>query len=123
MLARGYGALGVADICARADVRKGSFYYFFESKQALAVAVITAHWQAERDGWAAALRADVPVLDRLRRLTALMTSVQCESKARSGTVTGCLLGNLALELSTQDESVRGCLAGIFDEQVALVEAV
>ncbi|MEW1590357.1 helix-turn-helix domain-containing protein, partial [Micromonospora vinacea] len=33
---RGYTALGVAEICAAAGVPKGSFYYFFESKQALA---------------------------------------------------------------------------------------
>ena len=25
---RGYGSIGVAEICARADVRKGSFYHF-----------------------------------------------------------------------------------------------
>ncbi|HCU50381.1 MAG TPA: TetR family transcriptional regulator, partial [Micromonosporaceae bacterium] len=30
MLSRGYGSIGVAEICARADVKKGSFYHFFE---------------------------------------------------------------------------------------------
>ena len=41
---RGYSALGVAEICKAADVPKGSFYYFFESKEALALAVIDEHW-------------------------------------------------------------------------------
>ncbi|WP_329232656.1 TetR/AcrR family transcriptional regulator [Streptomyces canus] len=41
---RGYSALGVAEICKAAGVPKGSFYYFFESKEALALAVVDEHW-------------------------------------------------------------------------------
>ena len=33
-----YGSVSVDDICERADVKKGSFYYFFPSKSDLAVA-------------------------------------------------------------------------------------
>ena len=33
-----YGAVTIDDICQRAEVKKGSFYYFFESKSDLAVA-------------------------------------------------------------------------------------
>src|SRR3981189_495802 len=36
----GYSALGVAEICRTAGVPKGSFYYFFDSKESLALAVI-----------------------------------------------------------------------------------
>ena len=31
-----YGAVTIDDICRRADVKKGSFYYFFDSKADLA---------------------------------------------------------------------------------------
>jgi AcrR family transcriptional regulator len=41
----------VAEICKTAGVPKGSFYYFFESKEALALAVIEEHWAAERREW------------------------------------------------------------------------
>ncbi|MEV5543961.1 helix-turn-helix domain-containing protein [Saccharopolyspora shandongensis] len=44
---RGYSALGVAEICKAAGVPKGSFYYFFESKETLALAVLDDHWDAE----------------------------------------------------------------------------
>lgn len=43
---RGYSALGVAEICKSAGVPKGSFYYFFESKEALALTVLDEHWAA-----------------------------------------------------------------------------
>ncbi len=35
----------MSEICEAADVRKGSFYHFFASKQELAVAVIDRHWR------------------------------------------------------------------------------
>ncbi|WP_327376685.1 TetR/AcrR family transcriptional regulator [Streptomyces sp. NBC_01216] len=123
MRSRGYSSLGVAEICARADVRKGSFYHFFESKQALTVEVVDAYWESERDCWAGVLAAPGSALDRLRALLEAMAAVQRRMKETSGTVDGCLLGNLALELSTQEPDVRARLETIFDEQIRLVAGV
>ena len=39
-----YGAVTIDDICKRAEVKKGSFYYFFESKAELAVAALEKMW-------------------------------------------------------------------------------
>ena len=55
---RGYSALGVAEICKTAGVPKGSFYYFFESKEALALAVLDRHWDDQRRAWQRVLTAD-----------------------------------------------------------------
>src|SRR5687767_10110076 len=43
-----YGGVTIDDICKRAEVKKGSFYYFFDSKAALAVAALEKMW---RDDW------------------------------------------------------------------------
>ncbi|GAA3446543.1 TetR family transcriptional regulator [Planomonospora venezuelensis] len=123
MLGRGYGSIGVAEICARADVRKGSFYHFFESKQALTVAVVDAHWQAQRTAWTAVLDAPAPALDRLERLLREQAEGQRRAKLDGGAVHGCLLANLALELSRQDGPVQERLEEIFAEQIGLVQAV
>lgn len=120
---RGYSGLGVAEICTAAGVPKGSFYYFFESKQAMAQAVIEEHWAAQRAQWAAILGGPEPPLQRLKRLFEATAAVQQGSQSEGGSVTGCLFGNLALELSTQDEAVRGRLQEIFDAQITMVEAV
>jgi TetR/AcrR family transcriptional repressor of nem operon len=122
MRTRGYSSLGVAEICAKAEVKKGSFYHFFESKQALTVEAVNAYWNAERTCWTTELAATRPALDRLRRLLNTMAQLQRRMKETSGTVDGCLLGNLALELSTQEPAVRARLEEIFDEQIALVAA-
>lgn len=122
MLNRGYGTIGVAEICARADVKKGSFYHFFESKQALTIEAINAHWAAQRPDWVATLRGDGPAEDRLERLCLDQAAAQRAAKTEGGAVNGCLFGNLALEMSTQDVVVQARLAEIFDEQIDLVHA-
>jgi len=48
---RGYGEMGLADILQRAGVTKGAFYYHFDSKDALAVAVIDQFQIAIRDAF------------------------------------------------------------------------
>ncbi|MFD3545858.1 TetR/AcrR family transcriptional regulator [Streptomyces sp. NPDC058655] len=123
MRSRGYNSLGVAEICTRAEVKKGSFYHFFESKQALTVEVVDAYWQGERSCWAGELSAPTPALDRLRRLLDAIAAVQRRMKEDSGTIDGCLLGNLALELSTREPDIQARLKEIFDEQIQLVTTV
>jgi TetR/AcrR family transcriptional repressor of nem operon len=120
---RGYSALGVAEICEAAGVPKGSFYYFFKSKEALALAVLDGHWAAERQGWAGALADDVSPLQRLRRLFEATRADQLAGQQSCGTISGCLFGNLTLELSNQTELIRERLQQIFNEQVDLVEKV
>ncbi|MEU9449854.1 TetR/AcrR family transcriptional regulator [Streptomyces sp. NPDC048277] len=120
---RGYSALGVAEICKAAGVPKGSFYYFFESKEALALAVVDEHWAAQKRDWTRALGGDAEPLRRLRRLCEETETGQRAVQQGRGAVAGCLFGNLTLELSNQTEAVRGRLQEIFDAQVGMVESV
>ncbi|MFE7216588.1 TetR/AcrR family transcriptional regulator [Streptomyces sp. NPDC057611] len=120
---RGYSALGVAEICKSAGVPKGSFYYFFESKEALALAVLDEHWADERRDWSRILGSDAEPLQRLRQLFEETEAAQRDGQKTCGTVSGCLFGNLTLELSNQTESIRRRLQEIFDDQVGMVEAV
>lgn len=119
---RSYGTIGVAEIAAEAKVPKGSFYYFFPSKQALALAVIDKHWQNQRAEWLRALTGPGPVTERLRELFDVTTEVQRQAVNGTGAVVGCLFGNLALEVSGQDDPVRSRLQEIFEEQIDIVEA-
>jgi TetR/AcrR family transcriptional repressor of nem operon len=120
---RGYTALGVAEICKAAGVPKGSFYYFFESKEALALTVVDEYWAAQQRDWARTLGGDAAPLQRLRQLFEETEAGQRAVQQGCGTVSGCLFGNLTLELSNQTEAVRGRLQEIFDAQVDMVEAV
>jgi TetR/AcrR family transcriptional repressor of nem operon len=120
---RGYSALGVAEICAAAGVPKGSFYYFFESKEALALAVIDEHWAQQRQDWARILGGEAEPVERLRQLFEATQAGQLAGQQSCGTVSGCMFGNLTLELSNQTEAIRERLQQIFDAQVDMVATV
>jgi TetR/AcrR family transcriptional repressor of nem operon len=120
---RGYSALGVAEICKAADVPKGSFYYFFESKEALALAVLDEHWRAQRADWERILGGRKAPLRQLRRLFQETEAGLRAGQQSCGTVSGCMFGNLTLELSNQTELIRERLQEIFDAQVEMVEKV
>ncbi|GHH79202.1 TetR family transcriptional regulator [Streptomyces sulfonofaciens] len=120
---RGYSALGVAEICKAAGVPKGSFYYFFDSKETLALAVLDEEWHAQHRTWDAILGGGDGPLQRLRRLFEATEAAQRAGQHSCGTVAGCLFGNLTLELSNRTELIRTRLQEIFDAQVAMVEGV
>lgn len=101
-----YGAITIDDICQRADVKKGSFYYFFESKCDLAVAALDDLWNEK---WKPQLDALFsPSLDPLKRLTGYLESIyakQVELKQRFGKVLGCPVCSVGSEISTQEEKL------------------
>lgn len=119
----GYSALGVAEICRTAGVPKGSFYYFFDSKESLALAVIDEHWAGQKRTWTTALSGDAQPLLRLRRLFEETAAGLRAAQQSCGTVSGCLFGNLTLELCNQTEAIRVRLQEIFDAQVEMVDSV
>jgi TetR/AcrR family transcriptional regulator, transcriptional repressor for nem operon len=101
-----YGTVSVDQICARAGVKKGSFYHFFPSKSELAVAALEEHWQKNRACLDEMFSAQVSPLDRLRNYCAYTEFRQHESRKKSGKVLGCPYISIGCELSTQDEQVR-----------------
>jgi TetR/AcrR family transcriptional repressor of nem operon len=119
----GYSALGVAEICKAAGVPKGSFYYFFSSKEQLALAVLDEHWSSQRGSWNQHLRSDDPPLQRLRKLFEATEAGQRAGQQSCGTISGCLFGNLTLEMSNQTEAIRERLQQIFDAQVDMIDNV
>lgn len=114
--ARSYSEVGVAAICEQAQVKKGSFYHFFPSKQALTLAVLdTYFFDMKEQLLDQAFRDELPPLSRFHKLFDLVYEFQQHLKQMTGHVVGCPFGNLALELATQDEIIRQKLDTIFDK--------
>ena len=66
---------------------------------------------------------DLPPLERLCRFLERSYEGQVRCFKENGRVLGCLLGNLALELSTQDDDGGGRLRELFDAHVDRFERV
>jgi len=119
--ARSYADVGVNEICVAADVRKGSFYHFFSSKQELAVAVIDRHWrEAYENVVMPALAAGATPMGQLQELTIGIADEVDRLTEELGVVPGCPFGNLAVELSTIDGAVRERLERLFESQKELL---
>ena len=105
---RSYAGVGVGEICADAGVQKGSFYHFFASKTDLGVAVVDEAERRFRLEIVSSYLDDqrVPPLERLERLMEHYYTFAVANRAETGHVWGCPVGNLATELSTQDEALR-----------------
>jgi TetR/AcrR family transcriptional repressor of nem operon len=101
-----YGSVSVDDICAKAGVNKGSFYYAFKSKSELAVAAYERHWESKRPKMDLLFSSQVPSLERLKNYFEVIVADQKERAEKCGKVLGCPFVSLGSELSTQEESIR-----------------
>ena len=109
-----YGSTSVDDICEKAGVKKGSFYYFFESKADLAIAAIDSEWQRRRPQLDAIFSPIVPPLERFEKLADFINCDQAEARDRFGCVLGCPLFALGAEISTQEPKLQKKIEEILD---------
>lgn len=123
--ARSYSAVGIQEICDHAMVKKGSFYHFFPSKQALTLELLEQSWQKFEQNFLQHVKnsEERPVLQRITRFFELGEQFQQHLFNEKGCILGCPYGNLAIELSTQDEVLRNRLSKSFMQMEALFEDV
>jgi TetR/AcrR family transcriptional repressor of nem operon len=109
-----YGAVTIDAICERAQVKKGSFYYFFESKSDLAAVAIEV-WSKERKlAMEEIFHPDVPPIERIRGYIDFVAQRQLAAYAASGQVLGCPLFALGCEICTQDERLTALIQGLLE---------
>lgn len=118
---KGFSATGIDEILRRVGVPKGSFYHYFESKEAFGGALIDAYsaYFARRLARFLGDESRRP-LDRLR---AFIASAQA-GMARYDYQRGCLIGNLGQEMGSLPEAYRAQLAAVFaDWQLRLADCL
>jgi len=100
---RGFAAVSIKDIVAAAGVPKGSFHYYFASKDAYALALMD-HFGRHMADVAAVLNADPKLgpVERLRRFFRAYAKRMADEKYE----TGCLLGVMAAEAGDLAPPVR-----------------
>lgn len=112
--ASSYADVGVQAICEKAEVKKGSFYHFFPSKQELTLAVIDSFFEGFKESIIReAFSSNLPPSKRFEKLFELSIARQQRIFEQTGHVLGCPFGNLATEMATSDEMIRCKIDGLF----------
>jgi TetR/AcrR family transcriptional repressor of nem operon len=97
-----YGSTTIDHICEKAGVKKGSFYYFFDSKSDLAIAAVEAKFQEERKKSDAIFSPTIPPLERIHGMCQYLLERQGELRKKHGRVLGCPLHSIGSEVSTEE---------------------
>src|SRR5580692_5540411 len=107
---RGYAGTSMADLLAHSAVNSGSFYHFFESKEALLRAVLETYKDALRPMVMdpAFAQAEEPVA----RIFAILAGYR-ERILQTGCTYGCPLGRLALEIDPENRPAHKLIAENF----------
>jgi len=108
----GFKAASLNDILTTAGIPKGSFYYYFASKEDFGLAIVDDFANEYRDRFERILEDT-----RYSPLTRMRTyfELKINDMADCGCTDGCLIGNLAQELSAQNELFRDRLDRVFAE--------
>lgn len=114
---KGFNSTGINVVLKEAGVPKGSFYYYFSSKEDFGLAVIddfAAEYDAQLDRTLG--NPSLAPLERIRQyLRAAIDDMEACDSSR-----GCLVGNLGQELAGQNESFRLRIDSIFSNWQARV---
>lgn len=108
---KGYAATGLSEILGRAQANSGSFYHFFDSKDALLRTVLDTYLDALEP------RVLAPVRARARGPLDEVLGLLASYRARlidTGCTYGCPIGRLALEIDPENTPAHALIARNFD---------
>ncbi|MDQ2768570.1 MAG: TetR/AcrR family transcriptional regulator [Gemmatimonadota bacterium] len=114
---RGFAGTSMADLLAHAEVNSGSFYHFFESKEALLREVL--------EGYLVALRpmivdpAYAQTDEPLERIFAILAGYR-ERILATDSKYGCPLGRLALEIDPENRPAHALIARNFQGWIGAI---
>jgi TetR/AcrR family transcriptional regulator, transcriptional repressor for nem operon len=109
---KGYQSTALDDVLRESGVGKGNFYYYFRSKEDLGYAIIDRITRAFVERTLGPAFADAEA-DPIMQIDGFLDRV-LDAQRQRNCVGGCVMGNLACELSDVHEGFRQRLVGIFE---------
>src|ERR1700691_156653 len=114
---RGFAGTSMADLLGHAEVNSGSFYHFFESKEALLRAVLETYLIALRPMVVDPAHAQTE--EPVARIFAILAGYR-ERILKTECKYGCPLGRLALEIDPENRPAHKLIAENFQGWIAAV---
>jgi TetR/AcrR family transcriptional repressor of nem operon len=114
---KGFNNTGIQEILESAGVPKGSFYFYFKSKEDLGLALIDHYAEGFGSMWRTVLGApEMRSLKRLERFFEETRIMQEQDEWKSG----CPIGNLTQEMGALNEAFQARLKKVLDGMKAAI---
>jgi len=114
---QGYNNTGLKEILEAAGVPKGSFYFYFKSKEDFGLQLID-HYRDMLEG-IFRHNADNKSLDPLERLDSFLNRIETIAEKTAFTL-GCPIGNMVQELSAINENFRQKLLEAYNGMIGMI---
>lgn len=106
LMQHGYHGTSINDIVEQAAIPKGSFYYYFKSKEAFCIDLVEYYASAKRSSMdEVAQRNDLTPLTKVLALLANWV----DKLEQSDYSHGCLISTIGAKLGDEDKALRQCL--------------
>jgi TetR/AcrR family transcriptional regulator, transcriptional repressor for nem operon len=120
---QGFHAVGTNQICVEAAVNKSTLYHLFPSKVDMVLAALEVYANSMTKKMQQIAKSKMTATEKLQQVFANPFLASQELKEQFGNVKGCFVGNIALELSGQEERVRTYLAHVFQSWATAIEPI
>lgn len=117
----GYGETGLADVLQRANVSKGAFYYHFDSKEAVATAIIEDFRHQMEEATREKIDESAPILDQL--IMATFSSAEMLKSGKTARIGNELLQALSQISSSASQVYREWTTTFVETLTAGLESV
>jgi TetR/AcrR family transcriptional repressor of nem operon len=122
ILKDGYADTTVDAVCSKAGVKKGSFYHFFESREALITTALETYWSRLRPDLDRLFSPTKPPADRIKGYFTMIKDLQKSEQIRLGSIIGCILLRVGTALGREQNTVREKVKELFNEMLRYFES-
>jgi TetR/AcrR family transcriptional regulator, transcriptional repressor for nem operon len=119
----GFHAVGTNQICAEAKVNKSTLYHIFPSKVDMVLAALEIYADDVAQQFRQIAKSPKTAAQKIEQIFELPFLTNQNLQQQFGHVKGCFVGNIALELSGQEERVRTYLTQVFQIWAEAIEPI
>jgi TetR/AcrR family transcriptional regulator, transcriptional repressor for nem operon len=119
----GFHAVGTNQICAEAKVNKSTLYHIFPSKVDMVLAALEVYAGDVTQQFRQIAKSSKTATQKIEQIFELPFLTNQNLQQQFGHVKGCFVGNIALELSGQEERVRTYLTQVFQIWAEAIEPI
>jgi TetR/AcrR family transcriptional regulator, transcriptional repressor for nem operon len=119
----GFHAVGTNQICAEAKVNKSTLYHIFPSKVDMVLAALEVYAGDITQQFRQIAKSSKTATQKIEQIFELPFLTNQNLQQQFGHVKGCFVGNIALELSGQEERVRTYLTQVFQIWAEAIEPI